>query len=223
MTEPVKIGNALLYLGDCRDILPTLTVGGAIVTDPPYGIGHSKGASGKCVAGRRSLRRNVATIHGDDRPFDPSCVMHYDQIILWGSNHFAERLPHGRWLAWDKLDGMAEFDSYSDVEFAWMKGRGKYRIFSHLWKGVCQGSEKGERRRHPTQKPVALMKWCIAMTTDPVVIDPYMGSGTTGVAAAMLGRRFVGIEIDRGHFDVACKRIEEAQRQGDMFIGGEAA
>lgn len=120
---------------------------------------------------------------------------------------------------------MAEFDSFSDVEFAWRNGRGKDRIFSHLWKGICQASEKGgDRREHPTQKPVALMQWCIGDLPDDanLIVDPFMGSGTTGVAAVQMGRDFIGIELDERYFEIACRRIEEAQRQGDLFIG-EAA
>lgn len=212
------IGNATLYLGDCCDVLRTLPKAYAVVTDPPYGIGHAKGSSGRAVAGRRSVRRNEGPIHGDSEPFDPAFLLPFDELILWGANHFAQRLPHGRWLAWDKLAGMQEFDSFSDVELAWVKGRGKDRIFSHLWKGVCQASEKGQQRQHPTQKPIALMMWCISMTKATVIVDPFMGSGTTGVAAIKSGRNFIGVEIDETFFDIACRRIEEAQRQGDMFL-----
>jgi site-specific DNA-methyltransferase (adenine-specific) len=167
--------------------------------------------------GKHSVR-NLGPIIGDDAPFDPALWLAFDQVILWGANHYAARLPHGRWLAWDKLAGMAEFDSFSDVEFAWMKGRGKDRVFSHLWKGICQASEKGGKARwHPTQKPIALMRWCLAMTTGRV-IDPFMGSGTTGVAAVDMELPFVGIEIDPDYFDVACRRIEEAYRQPRLLV-----
>ena len=210
------IGNATLYLGDCRDVLPTLAGVHAIVSDPPYGIAHVKGAGGK---GKHNVR-NIKAIAGDAEPFDPAHLLDFPHIILWGANHFAARLPHGRWRAWDKLAGLAEFDSFSDVEFAWRNGRGKDRIFSHMWKGICQASEKGSaRREHPTQKPVALMQWCIAdLPADVAAIcDPYMGSGTTGVAAVMMGRAFIGCEIDPEHYSVACRRIEAAQRQGQLF------
>ena len=217
MTDRVeRIGNATLYLGDCRELLPTLPASAAIVSDPPYGIAHVKGAGGK---GKHRVR-NIAAIVGDDEPFDPTHLLGFAHVILWGGNHFAARLPHGRWRAWDKLAGLAEFDSFSDVEFAWRSGRGKDRIFSHMWKGICQASEKGgARREHPTQKPIALMRWCIAdLPSDAhLICDPYMGSGTTGVACASEGRDFVGVEIDPSYFDIACRRIEEAQRQGSLF------
>lgn len=198
-----------LYLGDCRDILPTIAPrNGALVSDPPYGISYKKGSGGK---GKHNVR-NIEAIAGDTEPFDPSPFIDFPDVILWGANHYAARLPHGRWLAWDKLAGLAEFDSFSDVEFAWRRGRGKDRIFSHLWKGICKDSEKGggKERWHPTQKPIALMQWCIKQTSEPLIIDPYMGVGTTGIAAIACGRRFIGIEIDPGYFEIAKARIESA-------------
>jgi site-specific DNA-methyltransferase (adenine-specific)/modification methylase len=204
-----------LYLGDCREILPTLDGVDAVVSDPPYGISYKKGAGGK---GKHTVR-NIEAIEGDTEPFDPTPWLVWP-CILWGANHYASRLPHGRWLAWDKLAGMAEFDSFSDVEFAWQSGRGKDRIFSHLWKGICKASEKGGKERwHPTQKPVELMSWCLRQLPDAkTILDPFMGSGTTGVAAVKLGRRFIGIEIEPRYFDVACKRLSEAVSAPDMFI-----
>ncbi len=215
MARIEKIGAATLYLGDCRDILPTLERVDAVVSDPPYGIAYQKGSGGR---GKHSVR-NIEAIAGDATPFDPEPFLRFPEVILWGGNHFAARLPHGRWLAWDKLAGMAEFDSFSDVEFAWRKGRGKDRIFSHMWKGICKASEKaqGKERWHPTQKPIALMKWCVGMT-EGIVLDPFMGSGTTGIACVEMGREFIGIEIEPKYFGIACRRIEEAQRQSDLFI-----
>jgi len=210
------IGDARLILGDCRDVLPTLDKTDAVICDPPYGIGHVKGASGK---GQHSVR-NLAPVIGDDSPFDPSDFIKFNDCILWGANHYAQRLPHGRWLAWDKLGGLQSFDSFSDVEFAWQKGRGKDRIFSHLWKGICKASEKGGRERwHPTQKPIALMEWCLGLIPNArTIIDPFMGSGTTGVACIKIGRPFIGIELDPSYFEiVACRRIEEAYRQPRLF------
>jgi site-specific DNA-methyltransferase (adenine-specific) len=190
----------------------------AVVSDPPYGIAFKKGAGGK---GKHSVRNEDAIV-GDTEPFDPAPFLGFDDVILWGANHFAARLPHGSWLAWDKLAGMAEFDSFSDVEFAWRCGRRKDRVFSHLWKGICKASEKGGKERwHPTQKPIALMAWCLQMVAPALtVLDPYMGSGTTGVACVRLGRRFIGIEIEPKYFDIACRRIEAETRQTRLF--GEA-
>ena len=213
-----QIGDATLYLGDCLEILPTLGTVDAVVTDPPYGISFVKGAGGN-GAQPKSRRRDYGAIVGDDKPFDPTPWLKWP-CILWGANHFAQRLPHGRWLAWNKLGSLAPWDSFSDVEFAWQNTRAADRIFSLLWKGLCQGEKiNGGLRGHPTQKPISLMEWCLGFVPDAeTILDPYMGSGTTGVACAKLGRKFIGIEIDEGYFDIACERIRKAYAQPDMFI-----
>jgi site-specific DNA-methyltransferase (adenine-specific) len=202
-----------LYLGDCRDILPTLTGVDALVSDPPYGIAHVKGKGG----GGKHNRRNIAPIVGDEGPFDPAHLLDFPDVILWGASHYAQRLPHGRWYVWDKLGRMESYDSFSDIEIAWHNKRGAERIFRHMWKGICQDSEKDAKREHPTQKPVVLMEWCIRQVPGKLVCDPYMGTGTTGVAAVNLGRQFIGIEIDPGYFDVACRRITETLAAPKLF------
>ena len=214
-----------LHLADCRDMLPTLPRADAIVTDPPYGIGYVKGTSGNNPPGRRGahnavLRRSIDPVAGDDCDFDPAPFLGFADVILWGASHYAQRLPHGRWLVWDKLGAMDSFDSFSDIEVAWHNRRGAERLFRHMWKGICQDSEKDAKREHPTQKPVALMRWCIGQLPGDgqIIIDPFCGSGTTGVAAVNMGRRFIGIEIEPSYFDIARRRISEALRQPDMFI-----
>lgn len=211
------IGDARLILGDCREILPTLGKVDAVVTDPPYGIGFEKGAGGN-GAQPKSRRRDYGPIIGDDAPFDPSPWLQWP-CILWGANHFAERLPHGRWLAWNKLGELEPWDSFSDVEFAWQNVRGADRIFSLLWKGLCQGEKTNNgQRAHQTQKPVALMEWCLGFVPDArTVLDPYMGSGTTGVACVKTDRAFIGVEISPVYFDIAVRRIEEAYKQPRLF------
>jgi len=212
-----RMGDATLYLGDCREIAPTLPRPAAVISDPPYGIGYVKGTGG---LGRHTRRNADMPIVGDAEPFDPAPWFGLaDDVILWGANHFAARLPHGRWLAWNKLGDLEPWDSFADVEFAWHNRRTADRIFSHLWKGLCQAGQ-GQRREHPTEKPVALMRWCIDQAKVPAggtILDPYMGGGTTGVAAVQMGHPFVGIEIEPRYFDVACRRIEAASRQGDML------
>lgn len=208
------IGNATLYLGDCMEILPTLPKVDAVVTDPPYGIGYQRGAGGK----GKHTKRNDAPIAGDDKPFDPDPFLAWP-CILWGANHYAQRLPHGRWLAWNKLGPLQPWDDFCDVEFAWQNTRAADRIFSLLWKGICQADKReGGERAHPTQKPVALMEWCLSfLPTAQTVLDPFMGSGTTGVACANQGRKFIGIEIEPRYFDIACERIAAAFAQEKMF------
>lgn len=208
-----------VWLGDCREIVPTLVGDFDVVSDPPYGIAHVKGGGG---LGKHN-RRNIMAIAGDAEPFDPSHLLAFSNVLIWGADHYAARLPadQGRWLAWNKLDDMESFDSFSDVEFAWHSIRGASRIFNFKWKGIAQvkaGEDVG--RSHPTQKPIGLMRWCIEQASrgTATILDPYMGSGTTGVAAVQMGRKFVGIEIDAGHFATACRRIEAALAQPDLYI-----
>jgi site-specific DNA-methyltransferase (adenine-specific) len=221
-----KIGLATLYLGDCREIAPGLDRPAAAIADPPYGIAHqhSGGGNGAHSGRKHGLHARNANcpIAGDAEPFDPALWLDLaDDVVLWGGNHFAARLPHGRWLAWDKLGGREPFgDTFSDVEFAWHNRRAADRIFRFLWKGICQEPTERYVREHPTQKPVPLMRWCIEKAKVPpggTILDPYMGSGSTGVAAMQMRHPFIGIEIEPRYFDIACRRIEQAQRQGDLF------
>lgn len=128
-------------------------------------------------------------------------------------------LGGGRWLVWDKRDGVG-FNDQSDVEFAWISGeRRADRLFAHRWSGWTKASERGDPRLHPTQKPVALMEWCLGfLPAARIILDPFMGSGTTLVACQRLGRNGIGIELDPGYFDAACRRVEAAARQPDLLI-----
>lgn len=222
MSRIETIGNATLYLGDCREIMPTLQPVDAVVTDPPYGMNYGAitgGAKGRSKSAPSKLSRSVI---GDDRPFDPAPLLKYPTVVLWGGNHFASRLPDSRcWLVWDKREG-GRPDNQADCELAWTNLRGPARLHRQLWRGMVRRGEEnislGQERVHPTQKPAELMRWCIERCS-PVssILDPYMGSGTTGVACATLGITFFGIEIDPVHFDTACRRIEEAARQPNLF------
>lgn len=205
-----------LYLGDCLEIAPTLEGVDAIISDPPYGIAHVKGTGGK----GKHTRRNIKAIEGDDKPFDPSPWLAYENVLIWGADHYAQRLPRGRWLVWDKLEGLESFDSFSDVEVAWHNRKGAARIFRYMWKGICQKGDKEGGRIHPTQKPVPLMAWCMDQAKVPAgatVLDPYMGSGSTIIAAIRTGRKAIGIEKDPEHFAKAVERIQRELNQGDLF------
>lgn len=224
MIRVEHIGDATLYLGDCRDCdLPR--EGAAIVSDPPYGIAFVKGSGGGPVQnmrhlpnGGRAFTRNDQAISGDAQPFDPSHLLGWSHVILFGGNHFYARLPDGgTFHVWDKHCGRGTADSFSDAEFFWTSWRRKSEVFRYLWKGVLQDGEKGEPKFHVSQKPLALMRFCIGLTDEPAIIDPYMGSGSTGVACAQLGRRFIGIELHEPYFDIACRRIEQATRQPRLF------
>lgn len=225
------IGRAKLYLGDCLEILPTIGTIDAVVTDPPYGIGATfpKPRKRSCSGsrGRTGHTRPIGTarrpVIGDDVSFDPAPWQAWP-CILWGANHYCSRLPHGGWLAWNKLGDLEPWDSFSDVEFAWQNTRAADRIFSLKWKGLIREGDEdrvgaaSSIKHHPTQKPTPLMRWCLGFLPDArTILDPYMGSGSTGVAAVQMGRDFIGIEIDQQYFDIACTRLERAQRQGDMF------
>jgi site-specific DNA-methyltransferase (adenine-specific)/modification methylase len=126
-------------------------------------------------------------------------------------------LPRGRWLIWDKTLGGGSGD-FSDFEVAWHSKPGASKIFRHLWMGVQRDSQTGDARLHQTEKPIALMEWCIGFVPNAeAILDPFMGSGTTGVACVNLGRKFIGIEIEPKYFEIACRRIEEAYRQPRLF------
>lgn len=208
----VEIGNATLYLGDCMDILPTLPKVDAVITDPPYGIGANKMTLGN---GKRKLERGE--MDWDSKP--PSDELMglifglADKQIHWGGNYF--NVPPSRcWLVWDKCTGS---NSFADCELAWTNLNSVVKKLTLPWLGSNAKDESGERV-HPTQKPLNLMRWCIDVAGSPnTILDPFMGSGTTGVAAIQLGRKFIGIEREPKYFDIACKRIEQAVAQGQLF------
>lgn len=220
MSRIETIGDATLYLGDCMEILPSLGRVDAVVTDPPYGIRYFNNPHIP-KNWRRAARVNVGTVVGDGDPFDPAPWLAFPEVIMFGADHFYPRLPDsGRWLAWDKKAGWQFEDNFADVELAWHSEEGAAKIISYLWKGVRQDGEKGLPKYHMSQKPIAVMEWLIKQLRRPAqtILDPFMGSGTTGVAAIRMGRKFIGIEIEPKYFDIACRRIGEAVRQPDMLI-----
>lgn len=218
--RPVVIGDAQLYLGDCLKILPTLGPVDAVVTDPPYGMDYDTDSQRFSGMMRNRYRVRVGTeppapfpggIVGDDKPFDPSPWLEFDSVILWGANHYAERLPLGSTLVWLKKDAHLYGTFLSDAEIGWCKGGYGVYCFQRNWSGFSRLTTVG-KSSHPNEKPVELMAWCVNMTAG-TILDPYMGSGTTGVACANLGRKFIGIEIEPRYFDIACERIRRAYEQ----------
>jgi site-specific DNA-methyltransferase (adenine-specific) len=213
---PVVIGNATLYHGDCLEILPTLPKVDAVVTDPPYGISHKSGGGtgGKWA----NVKHQGVTIAGDSEPFDPSAWLSLDvPVVMWGANFYSDKLPGGGWLIWDKRPGIEDMVfNRSDSELAYFSGSKTVKTIRHLWHGLCRATEIGEHH-HPTQKPVAVMEWCVKQLDAQTILDPFMGSGTTGVACMNLGRKFIGIELEKKYFDISCERIDQAQRQSRMF------
>jgi DNA modification methylase len=214
------IGDCELWLGDCRDVLPTLDHSSAVVADPPYGIGYRHSGKG---AGFPSDRKAPARRHGrvavvgDKDGIDPSSMLSFREAVIWGANHFADQLPaSSRWLVWDKRDGM-DSNSFADCELAWCSLPGAARLFRYMWNGICKAGEHGESRVHPMQKPIAVMQWSIGFTSAQTVVDPYMGSATTALACMREGRAFIGIEIDQRWFEIGLSRIEQVYRQGDLI------
>lgn len=212
-----QIGGCTLINGDCLAVLPWLGGIDAVVTDPPYGIGYKinrRGARDTLGRGGRPLATPArGAIIGDDRPFDPGPWRHIRKCAFFGANHFADKLPTaGAWLVWDKRrDGKP--DDHSDAELIWLSTPGVTRIHRQLWRGICREGEENcarSRKLHPNQKPVALLTVIIerlGLKPGDLIVDPYMGSGSTAVAASRRGLRFIGIEIDAVHFAVAVRRL----------------
>lgn len=201
VSESVQIGNATLYHGDCLEILPTLGKVDCVVTDPPYGLGDRMNGGTWGAANKYSDLR-AWDVPPDDSWLNSLCSG--CQAIVWGGNYF--RFPVSRcWLIWDKQNAVS---TMADVEMAWTNLEGPAKRLSLPVGAHDYG--------HPTQKPTRLMEWSLHKTTGPC-FDPFMGSGTTGVACANLGRKFIGIEIERKYFDIACERIEATYAQGRLF------
>lgn len=202
--KPVVIGNATLYLGDCMDILPILDKVDAVITDPPYGIGFGKKHT-KWSANRGVILGDWDNVIPDVYPL----LALSENVTIWGGERFELPVSRG-WLTWVKPDAPHTFAS---TEFAW---RSLDKPARHLVYSIS--ATNGERVGHPTQKPLALMKWCIEQAGNPeTILDPFMGSGTTGVAAVQMGKQFIGIEREPSYFDIACERIEQAIAQGSLF------
>lgn len=205
------IGLATLYLGDCREVLPTLAPCDLILTDPPYGIAVCGNEGG--VTSLKSGSKDYGKQEWDNQPPERWVIelmrAKAKDCIVWGGNYF-ELPPTKCFLIWDK--GQRDF-SLADGEMAWTTLDKAARFLT-----ISRGELNQDGREHPTQKPVRLMEWCLGhVPAAQTVCDPFMGSGTTGVAAVRMGRTFAGIEREPKYFDIACKRIEDAQRQTSIF------
>ncbi len=187
----------------------------AVVTDPPYGIGESNEKNMSRVG--LAAPRDYGHYEWDSQPASLeqiSAIRACSQYqIIFGGNYF-ELPPTSCWLIWDKQNGASDF---ADCEMAWTNLHKAVRRVYWRWHGMIRKGD--DIREHPTQKPVGVMEWCLTHIPDAqTILDPFMGSGTTGVACAKLGRKFIGIEIEPKYFDIACKRIDEAYKQGDFFV-----
>ena len=215
-----RIGDATLYLGDCIQILPTLDKVDAVVTDPPYGIGET-GSNSRQSVGMSRLCTKTRIVHYKKADWDDKTIPEFIPLIesiperiIFGGNYY-DLPPTPCWLIWDKENGASDF---ADVEMAWTNIKGAARLKRFMWNGMMR-ARKETRGDHPTQKPVTVMEWCIQRfkMSPMTILDPFMGSGTTGVACANLGRKFIGIEICEDYFQIACERIEAAQAQLRLF------
>lgn len=209
-----------IYLGDCREILPALSGVGvsALISDPPYGMdwAFTGQGSGKSAQGGRESVTKGLRISGDQEDFDPTPFLSYPIVVLWGMHHYPDKLCRGSVLVWIKKYPDAFGTFLSDADLAWMKG-GCGVYLSHTVNPASFQAEKV----HPTQKPTEIMEWCITKAGVPVgglILDPFMGSGTTLVAAKNLGRQAIGIEIEEHYCEIAAKRLSQTV----MDFGGAA-
>jgi site-specific DNA-methyltransferase (adenine-specific) len=213
-----------IYCGDAFEILPTIEAD-ACVSDPPYGINYKSGHNTGYVTKRKGWdewRRdsNFAPIAGDDQPFDPELLLRFNQVALCGGNFFASRLPDSKcWITWDKREDSGS-DRQSDCEMIWTNFEKPSRIFRHLWRGICRRGEENASKtakKHPNQKPVALMRFVLEYgKCGPVVVDPFMGSGSTLLAARDLGLACIGIELTKEYCEVAKHRLQNRTKQ--LFV-----
>lgn len=199
----------VIYNGNCLDVVPQLEPVDLVLTDPPYGLkenAHRVASRGKLAA---------TTDYGDfDWDKEPAskeeiqlALSKGKQAIIWGGNYF--HLPPSRgWLVWDKENGGNDF---ADCELAWTNIKMSVRILRHMWHGMLRKTERTVKRVHPTQKPIALMAWCLGFAPEAkTILDPFMGSGTTLRAAKDLGRKAIGIEIEEKYCEIAANRLRQS-------------
>lgn len=233
MTEPVIIGSARLYRGEVLDILPGLQAD-IVIADPPYGVGESgrknvtrgkpfgSKPDRKNTLGTPVLHRDYGAYAWDEKPATEeelqAAIDAGKHCVIWGANHFG--MPAAtKWLVWDKLNS----GDFADCELAWSNLPGAVRVFRHMWNGMLRASERDTPRVHPTQKPIALMAWCLDQVPDAKTVgEPWMGSAPAGCAAVRRGLSWWGIERDERNFEIACRRIDQALRQGPLDFHTEA-
>jgi len=197
------IGDCTLYLADCMEVLPKLGKVDAVVTDPPYGIGSKMGG------GSWSYKEEMSKWDGSAEQVWVDDILALGvPSIIWGGNYF--KVPPSRgWLIWKK----PYFPSMADAEMAFTNIDMNTKVLEH--------NRTDGGKEHPTQKPLAVMQWCLTFLDAQTILDPFMGSGTTGVACVKMGRKFIGIEREEAYFEIACRRIREAYAQPDIFLEAE--
>lgn len=209
-------GDVVLYLADGLSV--DLNGVEYVVSDPPYGMGYKSGPNSRNSISSTG-KRYSETIEGDDQPFDPSPWLRWP-CVFTGAQWFYDRLPAGGTIhTWDKR-GPYEAIDQADCDQIWCSVRSASRKLECVWRGLCRTTENNDPIVHPTQKPVMLMGWMMERLKVPsgaVVLDPFMGSGTTGIACIRTGRKFIGIEKDPKHFQTAVERIDRELQQGRLL------
>ena len=226
--------NVTIIRGDAYELVDSWPIDSALASDPPYGISlPTNYAATRRAAEARDARRHAwkgrehgDSMHGDDTAFDPTPFLRFKTLCLWGAQNYSDRLPaRYSWLAWDKRDARGAKCHLGDAELAWCSGVpfNSVRMFHHLWIGYQRDSEVGEGSLHPTQKPIALWSWALETCgiTSGLVIDPFMGSGSLGVACIRAGLKYCGAEIDPTHFATARARLEKELQQTLMPLSYE--
>jgi DNA modification methylase len=223
-----RIGRATLYLGDCREILPALQgVIAGVLTDPPFGIGYNSGyATDELWAGGRSIANDHDTSARDEAL---ALIGENVPALVFGSRRRPETPGTRMVLTWDKGPALG----MGDLSLPWKPTTEEIHV---VGRGFIGSRNKGaviyhppvqsmakNGRRHPNEKPVGLLRILLQSLPNGLTLDPFMGSGSTGVACMLEDRDFIGIECDPTYFDIACERIDKAQRQGNLFIEGQAA
>ena len=219
ITTKIQIKDCTLYHADCINLFEEIGKVDIVITDPPYGINIA--SNGKVMSDCRAIATDFGPQKWDQQKIDKKYI---DQIlsisinqVIFGGNYYANWLPPSScWLVWDKRTK----SNLADCELMWTSYNTAVRKVQYLWEGFWQEDMKNkEKRYHPTQKPLYVMRWIIDNYTKQTdtILDPFMGSGSTGVAAAIGGRKFIGIEKEKQYFDIACKRIKWASRQQALF------
>jgi DNA modification methylase len=208
--------SCTIHHGDCLEILPTLADQSIdlVLTDPPYGIkaGGNSGRGGKQYGKALAASKQYDTTFNDDSPCSPKAISEMQRVgkgcIIFGGNYFVLP-PSSCWLVWDKDNGK---NRYADCELAWTNLSGAVRRVRYRWNGMLK--ERPEKRYHPTQKPLQVIQWAMSLDTrDGIILDPFMGSGTTLEAAKQLGRKAIGIELEEKYCEIAAERLQQEYMQ----------
>ena len=208
MTPYYQDDHATIYHGDARELLPQLAFN-VVITDPPYGTDYL----GKRHSRQKTEHKSIIGDTNTDLAKWLIAEIHPAPMLVFGINHFADCLPvAGRWICWDKrVVESADKMLGSPFELAWIntkEDKSGYMIrLQHG--GIVNADNHNEKRHHPTQKPVKLMCRCIQYMPEGVIIDPFMGSGSTLRAAKDLNRQSIGIEIDEKYCEIAARRLAQ--------------